>query len=219
MPTVWETAKEKLTKDITEGRLLDTVPPLTVWPSEPEYKKVPLENFKQNLAALRERLGNFRISADLDDAALRNDRQHHPLEPEGRWPGSEAERLLKNDIDDGKHLTMNPSELYNDPDREPYRLFSPTQFRKHIHQEVRSRKDSLYWTALKEKGKAEKEEKKAKKEAKKMEEEELVKAGFGGTTVAALKDECRRRGLKVSGKKAELVDRLRAASAIQESGE
>ena len=217
MPTVWETAKEKLTKDITEGRLPDNVPPLTVWPSEPEYKKVPIKNFKQNLAALRERLGNFRISAEFDDAALRRDRDLHPIEPEGRWPGSEAERLLKKDIDDDKHLTMTPTELYNDPDRKPYMKFSPTQFRKHIHQEVRSRKDSLYWTALKEKGKAEKEEKKAKKEAKRKEEEELIKEGFGGNTVSDLKAECRRRGLKVSGKKAELVERLRAASAIEDS--
>jgi hypothetical protein len=146
MPTVWETAKEKLTKEITEGRLLDSVPPLSVWPTEPEYQKVPVENFKQNLAALRERLGNFRISAEYDDSGLRSDRLHHPIELEGRWPGSEAERLLKEDIDDGKHLTMTASQLYNDPFRQPYREFGPTQFRKHIHQEVRSRKDSLYWT-------------------------------------------------------------------------
>jgi hypothetical protein len=216
MPTVWEIAKDKLTKDITEGRLLDSVPPLTVWPTEPEYKRVPVENFKQNLAALRERLGNFRISAELDDAALRSDRNHYPIDTEGRWPGSEAERLLKEDIDEGKHLTMTPSELYNHPDREPYREFGQTKFRKHIHQEVRSRKDSLYWTQLKEQKKAGKEEKKAKKEAKKMEEEEMMKAGFGGKTVADLKAECRRRGLQVSGKKAELIDRLRAASLIED---
>ena len=217
MPTVWETAKEKLTKEITEGKLPDSVPPSIVWPTEPEYKKVPIENFKQNLASLRERLGNFRISADFDDAALRKDRIHHPIVTEGRWPGSEAESLLKRDIDDGKHLTTSASDLYNDPDRKSYREFSQTQFRKHIHQEVRSRKDSLYWTALKEKGKAAKAEKKAKKEAKRMEEEDLVKAGFGGSTVSDLKAECRRRGLKVSGKKAELVDRLKAAVALEES--
>jgi SAP domain len=215
MPTVWETAKEKLTKEIAEGRLLDNVPPLLVWPTEPEYQKVPLENFKQNLASLRDRFSNFRISADLDEAALRTDRCLHPVEAEGRWPGSEAESLLKKDIDDGKHLTMSPAELYNHPERSPYKAFPHDQFRKHIHQEVRSRKDNLYWIALKEKGKAKKEEKKAKKEAKRMEEEELIKAGFGGTTVLDLKAECRRRGLKVSGTKAELVDRLRAASAIE----
>ena len=214
MPTVWETAKEKLTKEITEGRLPDSVPPLTVWPSEPEYKKVPLENFKQNLASLRERLSNFRISAELDDDALRRDRCLHPIETEGRWPGSEAESLLKKDIDDGKHLAMSPAELYNHPERKPYKAFPKDQFRKHIHQEVRSRRDTLYWIALKEKGKAAKEEKKTKKEAKRMEEEELIKAGFGGKTVSDLKAECRRRGLKLTGKKAELVERLRSAVAI-----
>jgi hypothetical protein len=217
MPTVWETAKEKLTKEITDGRLPDDLPAVEVWSLQPEYKRVPLDNFKQNLSALRERFGKFKIAAELDDAALRCDRRLYPIEPEGRWPGSEAERLLKKDIDDGKHLIMKPSELYNDPERKPYKAFTQDQFRKHIHQEVRSRRDSLYWIALKEKTKAAKEETKGRKEVKRAEEEKLMKAGFGGKTVAELKAECRRRGLKISGKKAELVERLQSATALEES--
>ena len=217
MPTVWEIAKEKLTKDITDGTLLDSEPPTAVWQTAPEYQKVPIENFKQNLAALRERLGKFRVSAQFDDDALRSDRRIHPIEREGRWPGSEAETLLKKDIDDGIHLTLTPSELYHHVDRAPYREFGETKFRKHIHQEVRSRSDSLYWTQLKEVSKSEKEEKKAKKEAKRKEEDELIRAGFGGTTVGDLRAECRRRGLKISGNKAELVERLKAARTLVES--
>lgn len=214
---MWETAKAKLTEEITEGRLPDSWTAAEVWGLEPVYKRVPIDNFKQNLAALRERFRNFKIAADLDNDALQSDRRLHPIEIEGRWPGSEAERLLKLDIDDGKQLTMKPSELYNLPDREPYRAFKQDQFRKHIHQEVRSRRDSLYWVALKERTKVAKEETKGRKEAKRAEEEELIRSGFGGKTVAELKDECRRRGIKISGTKAALVDRLRLAEESEKS--
>ena len=34
---------------------------------------------------------------------------HHPGEP--RWEGSEAEKLLKQDIDEKKHMDMTPKQL------------------------------------------------------------------------------------------------------------
>lgn len=210
MPTFWDSAKTKLTEEILGGRLPDELPAAEVWRLDPVYERVPIDNFRPNLAALRERFRKFRIANELDEEALRNDRRLHPIKLEGRWPGSEAERLLKKDIDDGIHETMTPKELYNLPDREGYKEFPYDKFRKHIHQEVRSRSDSLYWIQLKEKTRAAKEETKGRKEAKRAKEQEMIKAGFGGNTVAGLKAECRQRGLKVSGNKAELIERLRS---------
>jgi hypothetical protein len=61
------------------------------------------------------------------------------------WAGSEAARLLKIDVDNGRHLTMKPRELYALDDRPEYRIWPLKVFRKHIHQEVRSRKTQAYW--------------------------------------------------------------------------
>jgi SAP domain len=212
MPTVWETAKAKLTEEIKEGRLPAELSAAEVWRLEPEYARVPIDNFKQNLAALRERFVKFKLAADSDDAALRHDRLLFPIKIEGLWPGSEAERLLKKDIDDDLYPTMTPKELYNLPGREAYKAFEYDKFRKHIHQEIRSRRDSLYWVALKENSAAAKEKAKERRETKRAKEDELMRAGYGGTTVAHLKAECGRRGLNKSGKKAELIERLRLDS-------
>ena len=55
-----------------------------------------------------------------------------------RWEGSEAERLLRLDMDEGKHEAMAPRLLY--AERREYREFPLHVFRGHIHQEKRTRK-------------------------------------------------------------------------------
>lgn len=208
MPTAWEIAKEKLTKEIVDGNLPHDIHPKAVRQLDDSYKNVPEQNFEQNLNELRKRLANFKFYSELDDKALRSDRLYYPEKAENRWAGSEAERLLKIDIDDGRHERMKPKELYEDPNRVAYKEFSLDQFRKHINQEVRSRKGTMYWMALKAQKKEAKAEKKEKKEKKKQLMEQLRMAGIYGTTVPELKDECRKRGLKVSGNKADIINRL-----------
>jgi hypothetical protein len=67
------------------------------------------------------------------------------------WHKSEAKKLLKQDIDDGKHLHMKPSELRGT--RKEYEDFGLEVFRKHIHQDVDSRSKRAFRFAEKNKKK------------------------------------------------------------------
>ena len=53
---------------------------------------------------------------------------------EPRWEGSEAERFLKQDIADKKHVGVLPNDLYKS--RPEYQVFTLAKFRGHIKQEV-----------------------------------------------------------------------------------
>ena len=55
-----------------------------------------------------------------------------------QWKGSEAQRLLKIDMDEGKHLQKKPRLFQKD--RPEYQEFPGQVFRNHIYQELRSRK-------------------------------------------------------------------------------
>ena len=168
MPTTWEIAKAKLTVEINEGRLSDDLSAAVVHESDPIYKAVPRRNFVNNLGELRKRLNKYKTAAEIDAAGVQNDQLLFPIENQRRWAGSDAEKFLKLDIDEELYKEMKPAVLYLS--RIEYTEFSLDQFRKHINQELRSRRETLYWVALKEQKKAEKEEKKAKREARKQEE-------------------------------------------------
>jgi len=74
-----------------------------------------------------------------------------------RWEGSEAERLLKLDMEEGLHKVLRPQEpIYNHPE---YAGWPLEVFRNHIHQNMRSKLETPYWMAKR----AEKEAKKAKR--------------------------------------------------------
>ena len=66
-----------------------------------------------------------------------------------RWDGSDAQRLLKIDVTDGKHLEQPPREFRKT--RPEYMLFDLDVFRDHIYQEVKSRKK---WPKSKRKSRA-----------------------------------------------------------------
>jgi hypothetical protein len=67
------------------------------------------------------------------------------------WHKSEAKKLLKQDIDDGKNRDMKPSELRGT--RKEYEEFTLEVFRKHIHQDVDGRSKRAYRFAKKKKKK------------------------------------------------------------------
>jgi hypothetical protein len=74
---------------------------------------------------------------------------------DGEWHGTEAERLLKEDVKNSLHKTMKPRKLHLT--RKEYRAFELDIFRGHIYQETRSRLESGYWLVKKRK-KAKKKE-------------------------------------------------------------
>ena len=204
MPTLWEKAKEKLTEEFKAGRIEDDWKPSYVHTLDPLYQAVNKENFVNNFRELRKRMRKYKHFAEYDDEALRNDRIIHPIDFEGRWAGSEAEKMLKLDMKDEKHKEMKPSELWNS--REEFKSFTKDQFRKHIYQEERNGKESMYWLVVKEEKKKKKDDKAARKDARRI----LIEADpLQGLTVAQLKQKLRELHLKVGGKKQDLIQRIK----------
>jgi hypothetical protein len=204
MSTDWEIAREKLTKEIVAGRIPEEWAASKVRLLDPDYAKAPKDNFTNNLRALRKRLAKHKEWADKDQDALNKDRVLHPIDLVGRWPGSEAEKLLKSAIANGDHLTMKPKALYED--KVAYQMFTLDQFRKHIDQELRSGRESLYWLVYKDKKKKTRQENQLKKEAKAA----IIAADpLQCHTVKELNEMLRVQRLSTQGKKQELIQRLK----------
>jgi len=104
-----------------------------------------------------------------DEAALFNDRQLHPVDPVQahrgypRWAGSEAQRLLKVDIDNRVHETMQTRHFYQT--RPEYQQSPLKVFRNHIQQERRSRVETPYWAAKRARAAARRAERAARRYA------------------------------------------------------
>jgi hypothetical protein len=148
--TLWELAKEILIVEISEGRVTKAMGPKHTYSMKEEYRRVDYTRFRANLNNLHIALSKVQGRADVDEAAVAHDRMLYPINVDNpsasypRWGGSESARLLKIDIDNDLHLTMTPKQLRLFEDR-PYRLFPLEVFRRHIHQEVRSRISTAYW--------------------------------------------------------------------------
>jgi hypothetical protein len=141
-------AKKLLKKDIVEGRVTIDMEAQYVYGTRDEFMEYELKNFTTNLRNLHAAIEKEQDRAVVDSDAYAHDILIHPLILQGpsgypQWQGSEAARLLKIDIEEEKHKSMKPSDLRNT--QEEYKRFPLKVFRKHIDQEVRSRKDSLYW--------------------------------------------------------------------------
>jgi hypothetical protein len=132
-------AKRLLREDIIAGDVQDRMAPMDVYHMRPEYGAYKFENFRTNLGNLRAAVAASweRMQADAvaygHDKAVWNSLQHaNPRRLQ--WAESEAKMFLKQDIDEGKHLHLSPSELY--ATRAEYQEFPLQKFRNHIYQEV-----------------------------------------------------------------------------------
>jgi hypothetical protein len=146
-------AKRLLSDDITSGAVTATMNPRDVYAMRPEeYGMYRFERFRANLSNLQTKVDGLKERAAEDAAALIHDRQLHPIDhnnpgfPYPRWDGSEAQRLLKMDMDTAEHKKMKPMVL--NATRDEYKPFKAV-FRDHIQQEVRRRRDAAYWLAKK----------------------------------------------------------------------
>jgi hypothetical protein len=150
----WKNSKAKklLTQDLISGEIpldSDDMQPMIVYHQRPEFIDFEYTRFRDRLRELRNQIIEKTARAASDSAAHARDRQIYPKPThnhrgEPRWEGSEAERLLRVDMDENKHKNMKPMELYNTRE-EYYDNYKLVVFRKHIDQEERCRKFLVYW--------------------------------------------------------------------------
>jgi hypothetical protein len=139
-------AKKLLERDLASGMIPVSGREMgshEVYASRPEYAAFPVDLFTRRLASMRVLARSQNARRASDAVALMHDRQLRPQATHSsngvpRWEGSDAERLLKDDISNGLHTQMTPRALYNT--RTEYQLFTLDQFRGHIYQENKRRK-------------------------------------------------------------------------------
>ena len=152
--TPWEIAKPILTKDYEEGRITDTMKPKQVYEMKAEFKEVKYENFRNNFSRLKRSIREYKHRSDVDVAGFLHDTSIYTLakDLDEYWDGSEAQRLLKKDKKEGRNKQLKPEFLWLL--RPQYQKFELKKFRGHIHQELRSEKETNYWIVKKKKKEA-----------------------------------------------------------------
>ena len=160
-PTPWEIAKPFLEKDILEGRIKDHM-----FPREVKLLRIQYENcgkgFGSNYRRLQKTMGGNEKRGRDDLNSYLHDISIKTLAKDmaNTWHGSEAETKLKEDVKRKRHLEVTPKQMWDECTA--YQKFHPDVVRAHIHQEVRSGKETQYWIV-----------KKQKKEARKAKMEEM----------------------------------------------
>lgn len=155
--TPWEVAKPILRDAYIDGTITDVMRPKDVWELKPEFKAVEYARFRDNFARLKRSIRDHRARAVRDEQRFQHDKRLYTLakDLEGYWEGSEAQKLLKMDIERKRHTRMAPKLLWKS--RPEYQKFSSDKFRGHIHQELRSHRETLYWIVKRKKQKQLKE--------------------------------------------------------------
>jgi len=137
-------AREQLYRDVYLGVITDDMDDATAFASRDEFALFDgMRFFPSRLERMRKRVAELKSKSARELAALQRDRQtdvgklplfNHWGEP--RWDGSEAQRLLKEDIANGKHEGIQPLELWRS--RQEYHSTDSNRFRQHIYQEIRT---------------------------------------------------------------------------------
>ena len=127
-PTAWEIAKPILQRHYLDGTVTDAMKPKDVWQMQPEFSAVRYENFRNNFARLKRTTKEHKDRADLDEAWFRHDTAIYALakDIDGYWDGSEAQRLLKEDIEQKRNERSKPADLWKS--RPEYQNFGLTKF-------------------------------------------------------------------------------------------
>ena len=142
----WGTSetKELLKKDILTGKVTDSMSIKQVWESRSEYNVIKYELFRSRLYALKKQLKTSKQRAMDDEKDYLHDRNLIPKPTENAiglpvWNGSVAEKLLKEDLDNGLYIPGKVQQLHKSR-KEYVDFFSLTVFRGRIHQEIQKRK-------------------------------------------------------------------------------
>jgi hypothetical protein len=180
------------------------------------------QTFASRLRGLRSQLNRDLNRAEDDSDAFFIHRQNYPYQPydilgQPNWYGSEAEKLLEQEIAAGRYPKLTPMQLH--APKPEYREFSLDVFRGHIHQilETKKYKHTLKTRDAEKKAKrqeerekkiqaaAEKEETAARKkeEAAKKKEEAAKKKEEAAKAAAERKEVAARKKEEAAKKKAE----------------
>ena len=174
-----------------------------------DFQQYDITRFVSNVKNLKKSIKAEKNRVAFEEAAMVSDRQKFPKAGMTYWnyirfDTSEAKEALRKDVKDKKHNTMKPSEFQET--REAYKQFPLKVFRKHIYQEEYAQIGRSYW--MNKKLQKEARDKEAKKRARQMNRQD--RDPLYNKTVAQLKDDLRHHGLRVGGKKKDLVLRLQA---------
>jgi hypothetical protein len=148
--------KNQLLEDLISGAIpldKDAMKPNEAYKLRPIFSEYGgYKNFPSRLRSARNQVNQKKSRNAFDEEACIHDRKLYPvvthtcnLQGLLRWGGSRADKLLRQDITDGRHHNMAPKDLYNL--REEYQKFTLDRFREHIHQEVRRRKFLAQYTS------------------------------------------------------------------------
>jgi hypothetical protein len=149
----WANSSERalLLSELTSGRIplksCKGFMPRDVHRSRPEYQAIRYDLFCSRLRYLQKSIALQKSTGSDDAAALSHDRLMYPKKARNvngalRWEGSEAEKLLKLDVANRRHVGLFPSQLWGT--REEYKAFTKEAFASHLDQEKRSRKFHAY---------------------------------------------------------------------------
>lgn len=148
-PPPWRNspAKAQLRAGILSFVYTDAMDAEMIYGSDVIFRQYKWNDFKTNLANLRASIGRSVSRAVKDAVNVAADKQRNAAAAAAGgakiWAGSEAERLLKDDIDNNRHVGMTPIQLR---DTQPeYQEWTLKEFRDHIEQEKRSRMTQAYW--------------------------------------------------------------------------
>ncbi|CAB9510058.1 unknown protein [Seminavis robusta] len=147
-------ARILLYNEIAEGRIpLDAkeMGPAQVWCAYHDTVEFKIEGMKFNdtfatrLSGLRAIVKRDQGRAANDRNALENAMKNHPVpmlnhRGEPQWNGSSAQKLLQQDMAEGKHETMRPSELWETRPEYKEAFSRKDDFRWKIRQEIRTKK-------------------------------------------------------------------------------
>jgi len=110
------------------------------------FKNFPFdqERYTARIERIRKAIAKLQTWAEYDSQKLLEDLAKQPrpeknIRGELRWDGSEAQELLKLDMEHGLHLQMKPSKLRDT--RAAYKLFGIRVFQQHIDQAKTAAKD------------------------------------------------------------------------------
>jgi hypothetical protein len=126
-------AKKALSDNIIKKKVTNNMSALDVYNSRLDcqaYSFVKFEEYLKNLRAAIQKKQDF---ADRDAAALAHDLPLRPERKTLRWGGSNAQKLLQEDIENGLHMDKKPRELRGT--RAEYQDFDSKKFQKHLNQE------------------------------------------------------------------------------------